>query len=72
MASGAHGTEDTHMPDTSGRCPECRDGDLITISMTVSERDLTFITCHSCQAKWWQRDGQPVPLASVIDAVVKK
>jgi DNA polymerase III alpha subunit (gram-positive type) len=60
------------MPEMTGLCPNCRDGDLITISMSVGERDLTFTTCHKCEAKWWQRDGEQVPLASVIDVVVKK
>jgi DNA polymerase III alpha subunit (gram-positive type) len=60
------------MPDASGSCPNCRQGDLITISMAVSERDLTFTTCHMCEAKWWFRDGEMVPLSSVIDVVVKK
>jgi hypothetical protein len=40
--------------------------------MAVSERDLTFTTCHLCEAKWWERDGDLVPLASIIDLVVKK
>jgi len=60
------------MSSTSGSCPSCRQGDLITISMSVSERDLTFATCHLCEAKWWLRDGEEVPLTSVIDVVVQK
>jgi uncharacterized protein (DUF983 family) len=60
------------MPDATGSCPNCRQGDLITITMAVSERDLTFTTCHMCEAKWWFRDGEMVPLSSVIDVVVKK
>jgi hypothetical protein len=60
------------MSSTSGTCPSCRQGDLITISMNVSERDLTFATCHLCEAKWWLRDGEEVPLTSVIDTVVQK
>ena len=60
------------MPETSGTCPECKQGDLITISMSVSERGLTFTTCHMCESKWWFRDGELVPLTSVIDLVVRK
>ena len=56
----------------SGTCPSCRQGDLITISLNVSGRDLTFATCHLCEAKWWQRDGEDVPLASVLDAAAQK
>jgi hypothetical protein len=55
-----------------GTCPSCRQGDLIMISMAVGGRDLTFSTCHLCEAKWWYREGQLVPLTSVIDMVVQK
>ncbi len=54
-----------------GTCPSCRSGDLITIAMTVSGRDLSFTTCHFCEAKWWHRDGETVPLQSVIGLVVE-
>ena len=60
------------MEDTHGTCPNCRSGDLISISMSVSGRDLAFTTCHLCEAKWWQRDGEEVPLQSVIGLVVQK
>jgi hypothetical protein len=60
-------------PDTpTGSCPSCGQGDLITISMAVSDRELQFTTCHLCEAKWWYREGELVPLSSVIDLVVKK
>jgi DNA polymerase III alpha subunit (gram-positive type) len=60
------------MSTTEGTCPNCRSGDLITITMAVSGRDLAFTTCHMCEAKWWQRDGEEVPLQSVIGLVVQK
>jgi uncharacterized protein (DUF983 family) len=63
---------DTCCMSHNGLCPKCKQGDLIAISMNVSERDLTFTTCHLCEAKWWFREGELVPLASVIDLVVKK
>jgi len=72
MAQPAPDDETFPMPDATGSCPNCKQGDLITISMAVSERDLTFTTCHMCEAKWWFRDGDLVPLSSVIDVVVKK
>jgi DNA polymerase III alpha subunit (gram-positive type) len=53
-------------------CPNCKAGDLIKITMTVGGRDLAFATCHHCEAKWWFRDGEEVPLSSVIGLVVQK
>lgn len=60
------------MSDTRGSCPNCRSGDLITIMMNVSSRDLAFTTCHMCEAKWWRRDGEDIPLRSVISQVAEK
>jgi DNA polymerase III alpha subunit (gram-positive type) len=71
IGAPSHDTGRT-MAETHGTCPECKQGDLITISMSVSDRDLTFTTCHLCESKWWFRDGELVPLTSVIDLVVRK
>jgi uncharacterized protein (DUF983 family) len=72
MVRGGHAAETSHMRETSGTCPTCRQGDLIAISMTVGDRDLSFSTCHLCEAKWWFQEGEQVPLTSVIDLVVKR
>ncbi len=53
-----------------GSCPVCNQGDLISITMTVSGSDLSFTTCHMCEAKWWYRDGEAVRLQSVIGNVL--
>ena len=50
-------------------CPACKQGELISIEMSVGERDLSFTTCHLCEAKWWYRDGELIPLQSVIGSV---
>jgi formate dehydrogenase maturation protein FdhE len=63
----------TDMVDkTEGTCPVCEQGDLISITMSVGGRQLAFTTCHLCEAKWWYRDGQAVPLKSVIGTVAPK
>jgi hypothetical protein len=66
-ATEDYGMDRTHQDST---CPACKQGELISIEMLVSERDLTFTTCHLCEAKWWYRDGEEVPLQSVIGTVV--
>lgn len=74
MFSRGPGAEDSVMEETQmqGTCPECKQGELISIEMSVGERDLFFTTCHLCEAKWWYRDGEEVPLRSVIGHVVSK
>ncbi len=62
---------DTAMEDhLDGSCPVCNQGDLISITMNVSGSDLSFTTCHMCEAKWWYRDGEAVRLQSVIGNVL--
>lgn len=57
---------------TAGPCPVCKDGELISIEMAVSDRHLSFTTCHLCEAKWWHRDGEEIELPSVLGTVVHK
>jgi len=54
------------------QCLECNAGDLITISMSAGPNELSFTTCNMCEAKWWYKDGELVPLASVIGVVGSK
>jgi DNA polymerase III alpha subunit (gram-positive type) len=75
MAAARRIREAMAMAETTGdrgTCPSCKSGDLISISMTVSGRELAFCTCHQCEAKWWYSDGEEVPLQSVIGLVVQK
>jgi formate dehydrogenase maturation protein FdhE len=55
-----------------GTCPVCHQGELISITMSVSGSDLSFTTCHMCEAKWWYRDGEAVALRSVVDGVLSR
>jgi DNA polymerase III alpha subunit (gram-positive type) len=73
MAYGGAEVDDCVVMPTpsSPTCPECKAGDLITIAMAAAETDLFFTTCHMCEAKWWYKDGELVPLASVIGLVRK-
>ena len=45
---------------------------MTEIIVAVGGRELSFRTCHHCEAKWWYQDGAEVPLASVIGLVVEK
>ena len=72
MVAAPLSSETEPMSDSTPTCPNCKVGDLIKISMTVGGRDLAFATCHHCEAKWWFRDGEEVPLASLIGLVVEK
>jgi transposase-like protein len=49
-------------------CPECKAEDSIEITIDLSaDRSVQFFQCRTCEAKWWERDGNPVPLEEVLD-----
>jgi DNA polymerase III alpha subunit (gram-positive type) len=48
------------------RCPLCKVANLVSISMTVSDRQLTMHSCSRCETKWWDADGENVGLATVL------
>ncbi len=70
--AGVHGDHSAMDDNLRGSCPVCQQGDLISIEITVAGADLSFTTCHLCEAKWWYRDGDPVPLQSVIGSVLSQ
>jgi hypothetical protein len=53
-------------------CHACGSRDLVTITMTVGDRAVSFTACHDCEAKWWYRDGERVELSSVLDLVTTR
>lgn len=61
--------EGTMDEKTEGKCPVCKSGELIGITMMVGETELSFTTCHLCEAKWWYKDGEAVPLQSILGMV---
>ena len=46
--------------------------DNIEAFSQAAGNDLSFTTCHMCEAKWWYKGGELVPLASVIGVVSTK
>ena len=47
-------------------CRACGSSDIVAIEMTVGEQRVTFIACHNCEAKSWERDGEAVALDEVL------
>jgi Zn-finger nucleic acid-binding protein len=48
-------------------CPICNIANLVTINMTVNDRNLTLHSCALCETRWWDRDGEHVGLNSVLE-----
>jgi len=47
-------------------CRKCGSSDIVAIEMSMGEHSVTFIGCHVCDAKSWERDGEEVALDEVI------
>jgi hypothetical protein len=48
-------------------CPVCRARQLVEISVTLKERKVTLRSCSGCYTKWWESDGERLPLDSLLE-----
>jgi Zn-finger nucleic acid-binding protein len=54
-------------------CPLCNIANLVTIDMTVNQRELRLHSCSRCEISWWKADGENIGLSTVIEtATVRK
>jgi DNA-directed RNA polymerase subunit M/transcription elongation factor TFIIS len=54
------------------KCPACGTQELLTVTLTVDDAPMEFTTCHTCERRWWSRDGELVPLGSLLGLVGKR
>lgn len=47
-------------------CPECNSHDCIHIEIHLTDEQVQFYSCRSCEAKWWETNGGPVDLEKVL------
>ena len=48
-------------------CPSCGSADITRIEIDLDAGGLEFFSCRTCEEKWWQREGESIDLAEVID-----
>lgn len=59
-------------------CGACGSGELTRLPMTLTDgTEVTFINCHSCEAREWLSQGldgswESLPIASVLARSAKK
>ncbi len=49
------------------RCPTCRVAAVSEISLKLKGSRVTMHSCSRCDTRWWDQDGQPVPLNDVVE-----
>ena len=48
-------------------CPTCGADEVIEIRQKLADgTELQFCSCHRCDQKWWDRDGEQLELADVL------
>ena len=54
------------------RCTACGANDVIQIELTLPDgTEVEFYSCHKCDTRWWNREGEPLPLDAVLDLARK-
>ena len=49
-------------------CPQCAATDVIEIKQKLPDgSEVQFFSCHACEEKWWNRDGEAIDLREVLD-----
>ena len=55
-----------------GSCPSCGSRETLRLTMTLSGSPLSFTSCPVCEWKGWEREGENVPLGSVLSLASKR
>jgi hypothetical protein len=49
-------------------CNTCGQKSVIQIELTLPDgSEVVFCSCHRCESKWWDRDGEVLDLDGLID-----
>jgi len=51
------------------RCPICRSTTLVAIGLQLRGEQVTMRSCSQCDRRWWERNGEALPLPSVLELV---
>jgi len=55
-------------PSSGLRCAECGNDSVIQIELTLPDgSQVIFCSCHRCESKWWDRDGEHLELGALLD-----
>jgi len=54
------------------RCEQCGQDSVIQIELTLPDgTEVVFCSCHRCESRWWDHDGETLELDAVIDLARK-
>jgi predicted RNA-binding Zn-ribbon protein involved in translation (DUF1610 family) len=53
-------------------CPSCGSRETIRVAMTLAGASSTFVLCNACEWRGWSREGETLPLGSVLSMVANR
>lgn len=54
------------------KCSACGADTVIEIELTLPDgTEVAFYSCHKCETRWWDRDGESLGLDVVLDLARK-
>lgn len=57
-----------HRLGSSGVCANCGGTDAIGIRLRLNDdTEVDFHSCHRCEHRWWDADGEVIDLTAVLD-----
>ena len=48
-------------------CPRCKTSRLVEIELSIDKRPVTMRSCSRCDTRWWDSEGEPLPLPGVLE-----
>ncbi len=59
-----------HAPETGLTCVSCGQRSVIEIEMKLPDgTEVVFCSCHVCEARWWDKEGEAVSVDGIINLV---
>ena len=54
-------------------CPSCKEENCTQIIIHLKDEEtVQFYSCRKCEAKWWEREGDTIDLAEVLQLAANK
>jgi hypothetical protein len=51
---------------SNGVCASCGGTDAIEIRLRLNDTEVEFHSCHRCEHRWWDCDGELIDLTTVL------
>ncbi len=51
-------------------CFQCGQTDVLEIEHVLPDgSEVRFFSCHNCEEKWWNREGEDIDVSTVLEIV---